>query len=66
MRDYAVDVVVSKNSGGELAEAKLEAARILGIPVVMVDRPPLPTGVPVVDSVDAALDWLASPGTAAV
>ncbi|CAM3694166.1 cobalt-precorrin-6A reductase [Smaragdicoccus niigatensis] len=60
MRSYAIDAVVSKNSGGDLAEAKLEAARILGIPVVMVDRPPLPAGVHVADSVDAALAWLAA------
>ncbi|MCE5289342.1 MAG: cobalt-precorrin-6A reductase [Nocardiaceae bacterium] len=59
MRRYGIDAVVSKNSGGDLAEAKLEAARILGIPVVMVDRPPLPAGVQVVGSVDAALAWLA-------
>ncbi|MET3232759.1 UNVERIFIED_ORG: precorrin-6A/cobalt-precorrin-6A reductase [Burkholderia sp. 1263] len=38
----AFDVVVSKNSGGSATEAKLEAARERGVPVVMLRRPPLP------------------------
>ena len=38
--------------------AKLVAARELELPVVMVRRPPAPSGVPVVDSVEAALAWL--------
>ncbi|WP_020185718.1 cobalt-precorrin-6A reductase [Methylopila sp. 73B] len=37
--------VVSKNSGGPAAEAKLVVARELGLPVVMVERPPRPEGV---------------------
>jgi precorrin-6A/cobalt-precorrin-6A reductase len=58
MRQHAVDVVVTKDSGGSLTEAKLAAARQLGIPVVLVRRPPLPPGVPVVETVEAALDWV--------
>ncbi|AHI63028.1 cobalt-precorrin-6A reductase [Burkholderia thailandensis] len=38
----AIDVVVSKNSGGAATEAKLEVARERRIPVVMVGRPALP------------------------
>ncbi|MCQ9370229.1 cobalt-precorrin-6A reductase [Corynebacterium sp. 35RC1] len=37
-----IDVLVTKNSGGTLTEAKLQAANQLGIPVIMVQRPPLP------------------------
>jgi precorrin-6A/cobalt-precorrin-6A reductase len=53
-----VDALVTKNSGGP-AGAKLAAARSLGLPVVMVDRPPAPSG-PVVITVDDAEAWLAS------
>lgn len=36
------DVLVSKNSGGDATEAKLEIARELRIPVLLQRRPPLP------------------------
>jgi precorrin-6A/cobalt-precorrin-6A reductase len=58
MREHGVDVVVTKDSGGHLTEAKLTAARRLGLPVVVVRRPPVPAGVPVVDTVEAALEWV--------
>ncbi|QNG37377.1 cobalt-precorrin-6A reductase [Geodermatophilaceae bacterium NBWT11] len=58
LREHAVDVVVTKDSGGHMTEAKLTAARTLGIPVVLVRRPALPAGVAVVDTVEAALAWL--------
>ena len=58
LREHDVDVVVTKNSGGCLTEAKLTAARELGIPVVLVRRPPVPPGVPTVATVDRALAWV--------
>lgn len=57
LRDEGIGVVVTKNSGGEATRAKLVAARRLGIPVVMVARPPEPEG-PVVGDVAGVLDWL--------
>jgi precorrin-6A/cobalt-precorrin-6A reductase len=58
LREHAVDVVVTKDSGGAMTAAKLTAARELGVPVVLVRRPPLPAGVPVVATVDEALAWV--------
>jgi precorrin-6A/cobalt-precorrin-6A reductase len=55
---HAIDVLVCKASGGVATEAKLIAARELGIPVVMVRRPPPEPGMSV-ETVEAALDWLA-------
>ncbi|MFC9789597.1 cobalt-precorrin-6A reductase [Rhodococcus sp. NPDC127528] len=58
MRDHSVDVLVTKNSGGPLTEAKLTAARELGIPVLMVRRPSIPDGVTTFDSVPGAARWV--------
>ena len=54
-----IDVLVTKASGGAATAAKLGAARLLGLPVVMVRRPPPPPG-PRVDSVGAAAKWVSS------
>ena len=39
MRRFAVDLLVTKASGGRATEAKLTAARLLKIPVILVKRP---------------------------
>lgn len=58
LQRHRIDVLVTKNSGGALTEAKLTAAHDLGVDVVMIDRPPLPPGVEVVTSVDEAVRWV--------
>lgn len=57
MEAHAVDVIVAKNAGGEGARAKLDAARALGLPVILIDRPHLPTR-PVGHSVAEVMRWL--------
>ncbi len=57
LRAQGIEVVVSKNSGGPGTYAKIEAARALGLPVVMVERPALPEGE-AVETVAAALAWI--------
>jgi len=42
MQDHRIDLVVSKNAGGTGSVSKLLAARQLALPVLMIDRPPLP------------------------
>ena len=57
-RSRRIEVLVTKNSGGEQTSAKLEVARSLGLPVVIVDRPALPAGVATVETPAAAIGWL--------
>ena len=58
LADFGIDALVTKNSGGTMTRAKIDAADDLGVPVVMVDRPALPAGVPAVPTVRAAADWV--------
>jgi precorrin-6A/cobalt-precorrin-6A reductase len=66
LRSRGIEVLVTKNSGGRLTEAKLDAARALGVDVVLIQRPALPGGVPAVSSVEEAVDWVFSLGNAGV
>ena len=54
LRRYRIDVLVTKDSGGPMTAAKLTAARALGVPVVMVDRPPPIPGIPAAATVEDA------------
>jgi precorrin-6A/cobalt-precorrin-6A reductase len=57
MRAENVDVLVTKNSGGAATEAKIAAARTLGIDVIIIERP-APEAVPTFDSIDGILAWI--------
>jgi precorrin-6A/cobalt-precorrin-6A reductase len=58
MRNAAIDVLVSKNSGGAATYAKMIAARHLGLRTIVI-APPSRPDVPVVHDIDAALRFLA-------
>jgi precorrin-6A/cobalt-precorrin-6A reductase len=57
MREHGIGLLVTKNSGGPMTTAKLQAARDLGVQVVMVQRPQLPEGSVVVATVAEAASW---------
>ena len=59
--DRDVELLVSKNSGGGATYAKLAAARELGVPVVMVDRPDPEPGT-AAETAEEALRWLVRDG----
>jgi precorrin-6A/cobalt-precorrin-6A reductase len=54
---HAIDVVVAKNSGAQATYGKIAAARTLGIPVMMLRRPPH-TAMPAVATIDETMAWL--------
>jgi precorrin-6A/cobalt-precorrin-6A reductase len=58
MRSRRIEWLVARNSGGGGARAKIDAARELGLPVIMIARPALPER-PRVETVEAVLAWLA-------
>ena len=57
LREYQIELIVSKNSGGEATYAKIIAARELQIPIIMVQRPTTPEGEKVT-SIAKAIAWL--------
>jgi precorrin-6A/cobalt-precorrin-6A reductase len=57
LHEHRIEMVVAKNAGGAGARAKLDAARELDLPVVMIDRPFIPDR-PQAQSVAQVLDWL--------
>jgi precorrin-6A/cobalt-precorrin-6A reductase len=60
LAEHHIGLIVAKNSGGEATYAKIEAARRMGLPVIMVERPSiaLDPRSPAVASVAAVLDWV--------
>ncbi|MDV8007489.1 cobalt-precorrin-6A reductase [Rhodococcus sp. IEGM 1318] len=63
MRTHGIDVVITKNSGGGQTYAKIAAARQLSIPVIVVERPPVPEAVEAFDTEAGAVDWLRAFGS---
>ena len=57
MQDHGIDLILCKNAGGTGAQAKLIAARRLGLPVLMIDRPALPDRLEAHDP-RTVLHWL--------
>lgn len=57
MKKHAISHVVAKNAGGEGSRAKLDAARELGLPVILIDRPTVPSRR-TVHSIDEVMIWL--------
>lgn len=53
LRRHRIDVVVTKASGGTETRAKLDAARALGLPVVMIARPGKDAALTVASPADA-------------
>jgi len=58
LEKHGIDVLVCRNSGGAAAVAKLDAARALGLPVLLLRRPQLPDA-PCAATPGEALAWLA-------
>ena len=57
LRQHRITLIVAKNAGGEGARAKLDAARALRLPVLMIQRPALPDRA-VAETPEEALRWL--------
>ena len=62
LREQGIEMIVAKNAGGSGARAKLDAARALGLPVIMIARPGLPQREEVTIP-EAVLDWVDHAGT---
>lgn len=56
LEKHRIGWIVSKDSGGR-AEAKIVAARRVGLPVVLIERPPPPAGQ-ALPTVDAVIEWI--------
>ena len=59
MKQHNISHLVTKNAGGRETAAKLEAARSLGLPVIMIARPHKPV-VETYTTVDAIAGAIAS------
>lgn len=60
LRTRGIAWIVARNSGGGGARAKIDAARRLGLPIIMISRPQLPERRRV-ERVDEIMQWLGHP-----
>ncbi len=58
MRSEGVETLVTKNSGGSATYPKIEAARILGVSVIIIARPNAPEAATLHD-LGAVMTWIA-------
>ena len=54
---HKIELVIAKNSGGSGSYSKIEVARNLGVSVIMVERPKVPSRTEIFQ-VNAALNWV--------
>jgi precorrin-6A/cobalt-precorrin-6A reductase len=59
MIKHGIDIVVTKNSGGNATDAKLAAARALQLPVIMIERPTMPESR-LIEKLDDVMDFIKS------
>ncbi len=57
-KKHNIDILVSKNSGGAATKSKIEAARALAFPVIMVNRPALLRERQEVETVEEVMHWV--------
>ncbi|MCA1455481.1 cobalt-precorrin-6A reductase [Bradyrhizobium sp. BRP22] len=57
VRTRGIEWIVARNSGGNSARAKIDVARVLGLPLIMISRPRLPER-PRVENVAEVMQWL--------
>ncbi|MCX7559529.1 precorrin-6A/cobalt-precorrin-6A reductase [Sulfitobacter sp. F26204] len=57
-QELAVDTLIARNLGGIPSRPKLDAARELGLKVILIDRPKAPRGIQVVHNIADALQWV--------
>jgi len=55
-----VDVLICRNLGARASRPKLDAAKALGLKVILIDPPPRPGDMTVYDSVDGIMNWIAT------
>ena len=59
IKKFKIDLIISKNAGGSGAFSKIQAARILKIPVIMIKRPELPN-VQEYYNLEEIIKWLSN------